>query len=96
MTEPSTVDPPQTVAPQQNAPAQQAASTVATPGTNLRPQDLMDAINAMPEKIANAIREAAPKTTAKPTTTTATKPAETATTATAPQSKSFAEWWFGG
>ncbi len=88
-----------TVAPQQSPP-QPAPQPVATqPHSSGRSpgQELLDAINALPERIVASIREATPAQPAK------SQPAKTETKTEAkaeakpaePAKKTFSEWWFG-
>lgn len=83
----------------QNPPAQQPAQQSATPppAHSVGPSrtDLLSTIDAMPDKIVDAIREAFPaQQTNAPTETPA--PASETPAEQAPGKKgSFAEWWFG-
>ncbi len=79
-------------------PAQQtlppAAAAQQSAPANFSPADMMNAINALPERIANAVREA--------TVPPATPPAAAAPPASAaqkveksPGEMTFSEWWSG-
>lgn len=65
-------------------------------------QQLLDAINALPEKLAGMLNEKQAPKPAKPAqaATTTTDTAQGQQTAQAqsqqPGKRSFAEWWFGG
>lgn len=94
--------PPQTQQPTQQ-PVQQPTQTTQRPGPTPGEQ-LMTQLQALPEQIANAVKEAVgqAKTTPepqKPSTEDTSKSEGTATASTkttTPGKKTFSEWWFGG
>lgn len=108
---PAAPPPPSPAPPQQSGPVppqyQQHANAQA-PGTNFG--EVMNTLNAMPEKIVNAIREATqpPKPPAQPAQGQGTQGQQTTAQAGAqdpaqgaanagksPGRKTFADWWFG-
>jgi hypothetical protein len=103
----------QTTTPPVNQPATQPTSTTpaqaATQATTQATQAVSDnrhepsliaELQALPERVANAVREAmpqAPVVKAPPAQTQTTDSTQTATTETkSPQKKTFVGWWFGG
>lgn len=78
--------PPATAPPAQ--PVQSGQSTLDLSG-------LLTALNAMPERVANAVRESSQPATAPKTTTTATSSTSDTAPGEAKKGRSFADKWFG-
>lgn len=65
-----------------------------TSAPNFSPADMMNAINALPERIANAVKEATATPVTPPAQPAAARQTQQATT-NKPGEMSFGEWWGG-
>lgn len=95
-------------APVAQPPAQTTPPPVSVPAPQTPQffQTLGQSLEALPERVANAVREAAislpqppatqqPNTPQQPSTSPATTPATSQTPVQPPKRKSVADWWFG-